>query len=159
MTGGFEDVNDLERRFQRAPGAFERYMRRFLQRAVVKVEGEVKERTPVNVGRLRSSVTHEVRGLGAKMQGIVGSPVSYAPYVETGTKPHWPPFAPIMYWVQRKLRLSGDALYAATRGVQRAIARSGTQGKQMFEKGLEASQGWIAEQWVAMWGEAVETEL
>lgn len=45
------------------------------------VENEAKERCPVDEGLLRRSITHEVD----KQQGVVGTNISYAPYVEFGT--------------------------------------------------------------------------
>ena len=45
------------------------------------VENDAKVRCPVDEGNLRRSITHEVDG----NTGIVGTNVSYAPYVESGT--------------------------------------------------------------------------
>lgn len=45
------------------------------------VENEAKERCPVDEGHLRRSITHEVD----KNIGVIGTNVSYAPYVEIGT--------------------------------------------------------------------------
>lgn len=44
-------------------------------------EGYAKLRTPVDTGRLRSSVSHAVSGDSA----YIGTNVEYAPYVEMGT--------------------------------------------------------------------------
>jgi len=44
-----------------------------------------KINAPVDTGRLRASITPEVRQ-GKAISGIVGSNVSYAPYQELGTK-------------------------------------------------------------------------
>ena len=154
-----EGLDDLQRRFKQAPLMVERYMRRFMKRALPVLEGEVRKRTPVNTGRLRASITHDVQGLGAKMQGVVGSAVKYAPAVEEGTDPHWPPYEAIEYWVRRKLRPPASQLYVVTRGVQQAIARAGTRGAHMFQEALEESQARLGRMWSAIWGEAVEKEL
>lgn len=45
------------------------------------VENDAKVRCPVDQGNLRRSITHEVED----NKGIVGTNVSYAPYVEFGT--------------------------------------------------------------------------
>ena len=52
-----------------------------LLKCVIKVEGDAKRNAPVLTGRLRSSLTHEVK----KMVGKVGTNVDYAPPVEFGT--------------------------------------------------------------------------
>lgn len=40
---------------------------------------------PVDTGRLRASITHEVDGVGRGIQMVIGTNVEYAPYVENGT--------------------------------------------------------------------------
>lgn len=52
---------------------------------VAKGERYAKERTPVDTGRLRSSISGQVEGTGTGVRGRVGTNVEYAPYVEFGT--------------------------------------------------------------------------
>jgi HK97 gp10 family phage protein len=47
------------------------------------VEGEAKLRAPVDTGRLRNSITHEV--VPDELAVYIGSNVEYAPYQEYGT--------------------------------------------------------------------------
>jgi len=57
-----------------------------LARRAIKVERAAKRLAPVDTGRLRSSVTHE---LGSDEQGLVariGTNVDYAPHLEYGTR-------------------------------------------------------------------------
>ncbi len=154
-----EGLDEVRRRFSQAPQVIERYTRQFMRRALPLLQGEVRKRTPVNTGRLRASIGYEVRGVGAKVQGIVGSPVKYAPAVEEGTDPHWPPYEQIEYWVRRKLQPPKSQLYVVTRGVQQSIARAGTRGAHMFQEALEETRGRLGDMWAAIWGEAVEKEL
>jgi len=56
-----------------------------IEKAVIIVEGNAKDLCPVDTGRLRSSITHEVKSSKEKHTGKVGSNVDYAPYVEFGT--------------------------------------------------------------------------
>ena len=51
--------------------------------ACTRVENEAKTNAPVDDGTLRMSITHEIDA--ARLQGIVGTNVEYAPYVEFGT--------------------------------------------------------------------------
>lgn len=57
-------------------------------RSVLHLESQVKERTPVDTGRLRSSVTHAIDSSVIPLWGKVGTNVSYAPMIEFGTKAH-----------------------------------------------------------------------
>ena len=52
-----------------------------LERACLIVENSAREKAPVNTGNLRNSITHTVNG----NEGVVGTNVEYAPYVEFGT--------------------------------------------------------------------------
>lgn len=52
-----------------------------LKEACVLVMDSAKVNCPVDTGRLQGSITYEVD----KTEGIVGSNVEYAPYVEAGT--------------------------------------------------------------------------
>lgn len=52
-----------------------------LNKACLLVLNSAKEKVPVNTGNLRNSITYEVEG----NEGIVGTNVEYAPYVEFGT--------------------------------------------------------------------------
>ena len=51
------------------------------------VEKDAKKLCPVDTGRLRSSITHEVLEVTkSNFGGRVGTNVEYAPYIEFGTK-------------------------------------------------------------------------
>lgn len=52
-----------------------------LEAVGMRAETYAKKDCPVDTGRLRNSITHEVRGDAA----YIGSRVEYAPYVEFGT--------------------------------------------------------------------------
>ena len=53
-----------------------------LNQACILVENQAKINCPVKYGTLRNSITHEVEGL----QGVVGTNIEYAPYVELGAR-------------------------------------------------------------------------
>lgn len=50
-------------------------------KACALIEKTAKEKTPVDTGELRRSITSEVNGL----EGVVYTPLLYAPYIEFGT--------------------------------------------------------------------------
>jgi len=58
-----------------------------MRKATLIVQAAAKRKAPVDTGRLRASITPEVRATpGSGMRGVVGSIVKYAPYQELGTK-------------------------------------------------------------------------
>ena len=69
----------------------------FLKRSALTVEANAKMEAPVDTGRLRSSV---VTNLG-RLSANVGPTAYYAPYVEYGTRPHFPPPTALNPWARR----------------------------------------------------------
>jgi HK97 gp10 family phage protein len=56
-----------------------------LGKACAVVERSAKEKAPKDTGALRRSITSKVENMGGTMQGVVFTPLEYAPYVEYGT--------------------------------------------------------------------------
>ena len=86
-----------------------------MRRATLLVQRSAKQKAPVDTGRLRASITPEVRWSGNIAIGVVGTNVKYAPYVELGTRPHFVPRKYIGRWASRHgmddagLFVSGEA--------------------------------------------------
>lgn len=57
-----------------------------VQRRCIMIEAAAKAVCPVDTGRLRSSITHEVSVRGDEVIGRIGTNVNYAPYIELGTR-------------------------------------------------------------------------
>jgi len=111
------------------------------------VQRKAKINAPVDVGRLRASITPEVTiaPLGNTIQGVVGSNVEYAPAMEFGAPPHWPPLSDLEPWARRH----GMSAFV----VARAIARRGIKGRKYLQNALESSHDYI----VGRLGRAVKT--
>jgi len=124
-----------------------------MRTATLLVQRSAKTNAPVNTGRLRASIVPSVMQHGDVIEGVVGSNVEYAPYMEFGTKPHWPPLAPIMRWVHLKRlagtysiktrRRTGGASrqrsqdYIVAKWIQKSIAKKGTKARKFLEKAFE----------------------
>lgn len=89
----------------------------------------VKRRVPVAHGELREAVHAEERAQGAAI--VVDAP--HAAPVETGSRPHTPPLAPILEWVKLRAaqgllsprhiqRLPGQTTAAHARDIASALA-------------------------------------
>jgi len=71
------------------------------------IVNELKRNAPVGAtGDLQRSYTIFYRG---ESEVVLGSNLSYASFVDTGTAPHTPPFAPIQKWARRVLNDEGAA--------------------------------------------------
>lgn len=60
-------------------------IRKGMQQACVLVETSAKETAPIDSGALRRSIASRIEDGGATIEGIVYTPLEYAPYVEYGT--------------------------------------------------------------------------
>ena len=54
-------------------------------KACALIERSAKEKAPKDTGALKQSITSEVKKNGDDVQGVVFTPLEYAPYVEYGT--------------------------------------------------------------------------
>lgn len=103
--------------------------------ATLVLEAEARSLAPRDVGRLQGSITSRIHGSGTSLVGEVGPSARYGLYVETGTRPHWPPRAPLEGWARRH----GIPVFL----VQRAIARRGTRAQPFIGPALNKSQARI----------------
>jgi hypothetical protein len=106
-------------------------MKRGLSKSMKVVANQVKVETPVDTGRLRAGMTDEVRESGNEIIGVVGNNVEYAPFVELGSSPHFPPPSALAGWAQRHGGLNPFL-------VARGIAKHGTKAHRMFGRVLES---------------------
>lgn len=117
-----------------------------MRNATMLVTRDAKVLAPVDTGRLRASITPDVQ-LEDKTDvvGVVGSNLTYAPYMELGTgipagnpKVHWPPASALETWAKRH----------GTTGflVARAIGlRGGLKPRRFLQKAFEQNQERIVE--------------
>lgn len=107
-----------------------------MHRAALLVTNEAKRRVPVDTGRLRASITPEIRSQGTQqIIGVVGSNVTYAAVIEVGSRPHWPPLDALEPWASRH--------HTTPMVVARAIARRGTRAHRYLQGAFEASRAAI----------------
>ena len=71
---------------------------RFLDRGAIYIQSRARENAPVDTGRLRGSIGVESP---SDRQRVIGANTDYAEYVETGTRPHFPPPSALAGWVSR----------------------------------------------------------
>ena len=95
---GLDEVNAEIERLARQLAINSHPFTRAMRRVTLIVTRSAKINAPVKTGRLRSSITPEVRIAGPKLVGIVGTVVKYAPKIEqpgpvrrTGRRPYLEP--------------------------------------------------------------------
>lgn len=128
-----EGLEEVQRKFDGIPRELRGpAMESAMRKATMIVAADAKRNAPVDTGRLRASITPEVRNTwGSTVEGIVGSNVKYAPFMELGTRPHFPPIAALETWARRH----GTTAFL----VCRAIARRGLKPRYYLKKALESN--------------------
>lgn len=119
------------------------------QKATLLVSRDAKINAPVDTGKLRSSITTEVftkQSLfgGNILTGVVGTNLTYAPYMEFGTgvfagkKPHRPKAVYLEQWARRHK--------AGAYQVANAIAiRGGLKPRRYFQKAADKNRDKVRE--------------
>lgn len=123
----------------------DRMLRSTMNEAVSLVHREVALRTPRGYGvsaGLLGSIGTDVRGSGVDLQGIVGTPIKYAPVRELGRggSTRWPDMEALENWVGRKTGKTGTERRRIAYRIAIRIMRSGYKGAFFFKAAFEASQ-------------------
>ena len=75
------------------------------------IKTKIQEKDKIASGNLLASISTKIEVDGSVYTVILNS-ANYLKYLETGTKPHWPPTEPILRWVKDKRlptrELTGD---------------------------------------------------
>jgi len=117
---------------------------RAMQTALLLVEADARRNVAHDTRALMNSITNRMASRGDTLVGQVGPSVRYGVYVERGTRPHWPPAAPLVGWARRH----GVPVVA----VQRAIARRGTRARPFLVPAFTKNR----EKIVALFGVAAQ---
>lgn len=83
MSITFEGLDDVINRLEGITDPEK--LRAAMGKACALVERSAKMNAPKGNGDLRRSITSKVEGDGAEIEGIIYTPLEYAPYVEYGT--------------------------------------------------------------------------
>lgn len=137
------DSSEIERLVREYPDISREVRTAKLTEALSLLEAEIQKKTPYGAGpiHLRDSIFDQVAVSGQRVSGVVGTPLEHGIPVELGTKPHFPPIAPIQFWVQKKLRIEDEKQSRAVAFlIARAISRRGTRGQKMFGTTFEENE-------------------
>ena len=122
--------------FPKVAEVLERYAKEFIEQYRFNL---VESGRPAS-GRLADSLTYKV-DMGANVYAVDISLLDYWKYIESGTRPHWPPVSAIREWIKVKPviprpfengKLPTEDQLAFLIG--RKISRVGTEGINDFER-------------------------
>lgn len=122
--------DELKRNFEKAPEVFYTEAKKALSKSVSVIQPIAVKGAAVDLGGLRGSIRKSVSGLTGEV--VAGS--KHAIFIEEGTRPHFPPVAPLERWATRKLGSSGLGFVVA-----RKIAREGTKAQPFMSPAAEQS--------------------
>lgn len=143
-----QGVAELSAAWERAPGIVETEFFRASTEATLLLERETRERTPRGVGGgagLSGSFSaRPPRAAGDIVVAEMGTALDYAAPVELGTRPHFPPVAPIEDWVRHKLDVPAEDAAGVAYLIARKISRTGTEGAFMVRDAFAANRAQVA---------------
>lgn len=142
---------ELAAAWAKAPDVVAEELTRTTWEAELLLQREIQDRTPTGAtGLLRESIhAREPRRLDRIVIGEVGTSIAHAVPVELGTRPHFPPIAPLQDWAEAKLGLDAEAARGAAFAIARTIAKRGTRGAFMFEHGFARARAQIVQMYDA----------
>lgn len=103
---------------------------RYLDRSASKLQGVARKEAPKDTGRLTNSIGTETPNDRVRS---IGSNLDYAPHVEFGTKPHYPPLNALWKWAKRHGGIDPFAL-------QQAIGMWGTQEQPYMQPAADETE-------------------
>lgn len=129
----FSALTALRAQVAKAPDVVREELLAAMTEADVKLTAQVQELTPHAHGTLRGSMTHVERVREFGVEGHVGSPLSYAEYVDLGTRPHFPPVEALMDWVKARFGTQSEREARSIAFlIARKISRVGTKGQNIY---------------------------
>lgn len=142
-----QGADNILAHWDKAPDVMREEMTRATWEAELLLEREVKDGTPVGVGGaggLRGSIAAgQPQVLANRVLGAVGTSIGHALPVEIGTKPHFPPIAPLRDWVEHKLDVPEADSYGVALKIARKIAARGTLAVGMFHRAFASTRGQV----------------
>ena len=140
-------VVELAAAWETAPAIVTEELVRAAWQAEMLLQREVVERTPRGVGSgdglAGSIIAQEPRVLADQVVGAVSSSIAYGIPVELGTRPHFPPVAPLAEWARKVLGVPAEEAEAVGFLIARKISRQGTRGAFMFRRGFDENLGQV----------------
>ena len=108
------------------------------------VKTKIQKKDKIASGNLLASISTKIEVDGSVYTVILNS-LDYLKYLETGTKPHWPPTEPILKWVKDKKlptrEYTGDKSLPTEKQltylVCRKIAKEGTEPNYIIAETIE----------------------
>lgn len=94
-------------------------------KTATRVASRASKKAPVDTGLLARSISAKILG-GSTLDAITYTNIDYAPHVEYGTRPHFPPPLELRGWARR------HGMPGMEFAIAREIARRGTTAKPFF---------------------------
>lgn len=108
------------------------------------IKTKIQKKDKIASGNLLANISTKIEVNGSVYTVILNS-LDYLKYLETGTKPHWPPTKPILKWIKDKRlptrEYTGDKSLPTEKQltylVRRKIAKEGTEPNYIIAETIE----------------------
>lgn len=148
FTLKIQGLDSLISDFKKAGVNYRPLMTQAMQKSTNRLKNDIQSNITnegiSNTGNLRRSIYVKK---ASDSEGIVAVGEKYGAYVEFGTRPHFPPIAPLERWAKTKLGKDGLGFLIA-----RKIARKGTKAQPYVEPAYRADAQFVIDQFATAVG-------
>ena len=134
------DTDDCLKMLHQAPEQVIAALQKLVIAASVDFQAKAIQEAPQGAtGLLQKSIQAQAtKTHGDKVTGGIETANPYAAAVEYGTRPHFPPVAPLKLWVKAKLGITNEAeITSAAYGIARKISKHGTKPQKFIERATD----------------------
>lgn len=145
------NIPQIKELFIKYPEVSKQVRDRKVTEAIFLLKRAIEEETPEGAGPVHMKTRYWGKTVEYvnKTIGVLGQPANYFEPVEYGSKAHVMPKTkdeigwickPLLFWVEKKLHLSGKKARSVTWAITKIIEDSGTHGQHMVQYGFENSE-------------------
>lgn len=139
ITVRVEGLDDLKNNLNKAGETLKKNLGDAMQKSteIIKLKARRKAGSPPIV--FKGELARSIQAKSSPFKGVVGAEAKHAPFIEFGTKPHFPPIAPLERWARLKLGKPGIGF-----AIAKKISERGTKAQPYFQPAVDESINDIA---------------
>lgn len=146
-------LKEFENALAKAPGFTKKALKQAMVRSVADIAETAREKAPTGVSSPGLHRAIRTKATFDKGEVFILRSVRHGPFVEFGTKPHFPPPAALEKWARIKLGSPNPSATAFL--IARKISRTGTKAQPFMTPAIEQNQRRVVKHFVQALGQVI----